>query len=210
LNGIKRMLYAALLAASCSSPTTPSENPHEWEDYEWVPCADLYTDPCSVLCSVSGDSLYIMVTQEADTTDWFRCNMPDLVEFSVISEGLYGEDYYVDGNLAMTFPGSLTTDDWYEYYYPYGFSDSELGESIPYQPDTALGGVNDVHAVFFGEFNGDSTLVYRKAFFTGDSRWDLTLAHDSTFLVMVYLQWGEPGDSLFFFDMSDPMPVFLQ
>ncbi len=88
MNGIKRMLYAALLAASCSSPTTPSENPNEWEDYEWVPCADLYTDPCSVLCSVSGDSLYIMVTQEADTTDWFRCNMPDLVEFRVISEGI--------------------------------------------------------------------------------------------------------------------------
>ncbi len=67
----------------------------------------------------------------------------------------------MDGNLAMTFSGSLTTDDRYEYYYPYGFSDRELGESIPYQPDTALGGVNDVHAVFFGEFNGDSTLVYR-------------------------------------------------
>ncbi|GEM_PF-3254515 len=209
MKGTKWVMCAAFLAAACSNPTTPSETPHEWEDYEWVPCADFFTYPCSVLCSVSGDSLYIMVTQKADTTDWFRCQMPDLVSFNLISDGLYGMDFYVDGNKAMTVSGSLLTDDWYEYYYPYGLSDCMLGEPIPYQPDTALGGVNNVHAVFFGELNGDSTLVYRKAFSTGDSQWDLTLAHDSTFQVMVYLQWGEPYDSLEFYMISDPMPVYL-
>ena len=150
-----------------------------------------------------------MVTQVADTTDWYRCRMPDLVIFNVFSDKFFGEDYLVDGNHAMIVSGSLVTDDFYEYYSPYGLSDGRLGESIPYQPDTALGGVNDVHAVFFGEVDGDSTLVYRKAFSTGDSAWDLTLAHDSTFQVMVYLQWGEPEDSLFFFAMSDVMPVYL-
>jgi len=209
LNGIKRLMCAAICFAACSNPTTPSENTHEWEDYEWVPCADLFSDPCSVLCSVSGDSLYIMVTQVADTTEWYRCQMPDLVTFNVYSGEHFGEDYYVDGNRAMTVSGSLLTDDFFEYYSPYGLSDGRLGESIPYQPDTALGGVNNVHAVFFGEVDGDSTLVYRKAFSTGDSQWDLTLAHDSTFQVMVYLQWGEPGDSLCFFANSGMMPVFL-
>jgi hypothetical protein len=209
LNGIKRILYAALLAASCSNPTTPSETPHEWEDFEWVPCAEFFTVPCSVFCSVSGDSLYIMVKQEADTTKWCSCRMPDQITFNVFSERFLGEDYHVDGNRAMIVSGSLVTDDFYEYYSPYGLYDGQSGESIPYQPDTALGGVNDVHAVFFGEADGDSTLVYRKAFSTGDSQFDMTLAHDSTFQVMVNLQWGEPGDSLFFFVMSDLTPFYL-
>ncbi|MFO7626374.1 MAG: hypothetical protein R6V62_03850 [Candidatus Fermentibacteraceae bacterium] len=209
MNGIKRVIFAAFFAAACSNPTNPSNDPNEWESYEWVPCTNFFTYPCSVLCSVSGDSLYIMVTQEADTTNWYSCRMPDQVTFNVFSDGLYGEDYHVDGNRAMIVSGSLVTNDWYEYHYPYGLCDGKLGEPIPYQLDTALGGVNNVQAVFFGEVDGDSTLVYRKAFFTGDSQWDLTLVHDSTFQVSVYLQWGEPGDSLFFFIYSYPMPVYL-
>lgn len=206
MNHKAAILCAALFAAGCGTPASPSGNTREWENYEWFQITNLPVNVFSVLYSVNGDSLYMMVKQVADTTG---CRMPDLVSFDVYTKGSFEQDYHRDGNRALMVSGAPETDDWYEYFYPYGLGDGTTAESIPFQPDTALGRSNDVHAVFFGEVAGDSVLVFRKAFCTGDPQCDATLVHDSTYEVGVLLQWGEPGDSLFFFTQSSPMPVHL-
>jgi len=184
-----------LLVLGCgNNSTSPVQESYAWEEFSWIPIESELSQCCQVSYAVHNDSIYVMGVQVADTSSYYRSNMPDIVSFDTLVNGEYAESYRRDGTRALTTNGSISTDDWYEYYYPYGLGKESLEQSIPNQPDTSLGGTNDVSGIFLGELNGDSTVVFRKAMVTGDTEYDIPVLTDSTYGVCVYLQWGFPGD----------------
>ena len=196
------LVFTILLAQGCGSTTGPTSEIHFWNDFDWIPHVGNHTNYVNVSYTVNNDSLYIIVSQTADTSHFTTSNMPDVVSFDVLYFD-YTDSYHRDANRAISSSGVLQTDDWYEYYYPYGLGKVATGEPIPLQPDDSLGGVNNVEGVYFGVWNGDSTIVYRKPFQTNDSEWDITLEHDSTFSSQMILIWGEIGDPDWFVVYSD-------
>ncbi len=179
---------------ACDSGTSPEQISYFWEDLNWVSIEGFSAQYCDVFFAVQNDSLYVMGVQVADTSDYYKCNFPDLVSINIYDE-IDFEEYTIDGNTAHTADSELSTDDWFG------------SENTNFQTDASLGGTNDVIGIFLGEVNGDSTVVFRKATVTGDFEYDTRLLSDSTFGLEAYLQWGDPGDSLFFNTVSDINPV---
>lgn len=130
--------------------------------------------------------------------------MPDIVSFDILYPST-PDPYQRDGIRALTSTGLLITDDWYAYYDPYGLS----RDSIDYQRDIPLGGLNDVTGVFLGELNGDSTVVYRRALRTPDIEHDESLITDSSYTVFLYLQWGEYMQPDYSFWQSENFQIII-
>jgi hypothetical protein len=200
---------ATLLVIGCGNSTGPAEESYSWEQYEWTPVDRYNSDACQISYTIRNDSIYIIGVQEADTSHYCRCNMPDIVSFEVLLDGQYPDSYHRDGTMALTAAGSLQTDDWYEYYYPYGLGKESLEQSIPNQPDTSLAGVNDVVGVFWGELNGDSTVVFRKSLVTNDLDVDIPLEIGETYGVCIYLQWNSPGDPNYYSSGRDDVELLI-
>ena len=116
------MLCFAILIIGCGDTTGPEQESYPWQDYQWIPVEGQFSRNCQVSYAVHGDSIYIIGVQEADTSHYCTWNMPDIVSFEILLEGEYPDIYTRDGTRALTSGGSLSTDDWYEYYYPYGLA----------------------------------------------------------------------------------------
>ena len=203
------LVFTTLLAQGCGSTTGPAAETHFWNEFDWISYVGYHTNFVNVSYAVNNDSLYIMVSQTADTSYYVKCNMPDVVSFDVLYFD-YTFSYHRDANRAISSSGVLQTADWYEYYYPYGLGKVTTAESIPLQPDDSLGGINNVEGVYFGVWNGDSTIVYRKPFQTNDSEWDITLEHDSTFSSEIILIWGEIGEpDWYIYNGEEIIPIIL-
>lgn len=178
-----------LVVLGCGNTTGPAEEVHAWESFDWILVADMLSDYYEISYATHGDSIFVVLVQKADTSSYFTSNLPDIISLDI----LYPNDpepYQIDGIRALTATGLLLTDDWYAYDDPFGLG-NDPKESIPFQPDTSLGGSNDVRGVFLGQVNNDSTVVFRRALRTVDIQHDAVLLHDSTYSARIYLQWGE-------------------
>ncbi|OPL18442.1 MAG: hypothetical protein AVO35_03685 [Candidatus Aegiribacteria sp. MLS_C] len=192
------------LATACGDSTGPVPEHHYWEDLSWNLVDEWFAGILEISYAVSGDSIYFMAVQPRELPGRWTEDMPDVVSLDVIYND-HPESHVLDASRMITYTGQLETDDWYEYWYPYGKGDVPLQQSIPLQPDDSLGGTNNVDAVFWGIHEGDSTMVCRKPLNTRDT-WDLRLVTDSTFFCTLTLIWGQPGDSVYFYE--DEWPVF--
>lgn len=206
---MKTVLPAAgllLVLLGCGTGSTgPVQESYPWEDFAWVQFEGRPGMYCRVSWAIQSDSLYLMGVQSADTSGYYSSNMPDIVGVDIYLEAGYYNTYYRDGIRAVTTSGSPVTDDWYEYYYPYGRN--QLEQSIPYQPDIQLGGSNDVIGVYQGVLNGDTTVVFRKALTTGDPGYDIPIQTGSVYGAAIYLQWGEPGEPGYCVEEGEISPV---
>ena len=198
----KIMISAAvlLMALACGGTTGPVAQQQFWEDYQWIPVQMSYQGYIDVSYAIEGDSVYFLAAQNPDTSSYFKCHFPDVVSIDILNcQSMYPffESRVLDGNRAVTLSGILETDDWYEYWYPFGLDDGGRQESIPLQPDDSLGGSNHVRGVFYGLHDGDSTVVFRKPLHSRDN-WDMDLVSDSTYYGTLLLIWGQPGDEQYY------------
>lgn len=195
---------ALSLAAACGDSTGPVPEHHYWEDLSWKHVDEYFAGLVEISYAVSGDSIYFMASSPRESSSRWSSGMPDVVSLDVLYYD-YPESYVLDASRMIKYSGQLETDDWYEYWYPYGKGDAPLQQSIPLQPDDSLGGTNNVDGVFWGVHEGDSTMVCRKLLNTRDT-WDIRLVTDSTFFCTLTLIWGQPGDSVYIYE--DEWPIF--
>lgn len=172
---------AMLVVLSCGNgatgPGDPEEDPPFWSDYNWISYVfQCYPFSLSAGYAIRVDSIYFMMQPCSSYM------LPESIGVGFVTtiDSLPPDCWVMDLAVAFRSFSAIQIDDYYQFEYPYWLSNGPMLEPVPLTSDSALGGLNNVIPVFYGEYDGDTTIIVRKLLNTLDP-WDLELVPGSSY-----------------------------